>query len=139
VNLALAQRQIALAGVALLAALVALAANAPGRNGPNLPKPVPSAGGGWYHALAASHGNAFSGSTTSCGYQIDKRSLGIAHSTLPCNTKIYLLFKGQVVLVQVIASGGKAVAAGHDFELTPALAARIGLKKTQPIKWRYAG
>jgi len=138
VNLALAQRQIALAGVALLAALVALGANAPARNGPDLPKPVPAPEGGWYHALAASHGSAFSGGTTSCGYQIDKRSLGIAHPTLPCNTKIYLLFKGQQVLTQVIASGRKAAAAGHEFELTPALATRIGLKKTQPVKWRYA-
>ena len=139
-NLALAQRQIALAGVALLAALVALGANAPARNGPDLPKPVPvTPEGGWYHALAASHGKSFSRSRTSCGYQIDKRSFGIAHPTLPCNTKIYLLFKGQVVLAQVIASGRKAVAAGHEFELTPALATLIGLKKTQPIKWRYAG
>lgn len=138
-NLALAQRQIALAGVALLAALVALGANTPGRSGQDLPKPVPATPeGGWYHALAASHGKSFAGGRTDCGYRIDAKSLGIGHPTLPCNTKIYLLFKGQVVLVQVIASGRKAVAAGHEFELTPALARLIGLKKTQPIKWRYA-
>lgn len=136
-NLALVQRQTALAGVALLAALVALAANAPGRGGQNLPKPVPAPEGGWYSALAAANGKSFSRSKTSCGYRIDAQSLGIAHPTLPCNTKIYVLFKGQQVLTQVIASGGQA-AVGHEFELTPALAARIGLKKTQPIKWRYA-
>jgi hypothetical protein len=137
VNLALAQRQIALAGVALLAALVALAANAPGRNGPDLPKPIPATPeGGWYSALASSHGKTFSKSRTDCGYRIDAQSVGVAHPVLPCNTKIYLLFKGQTVLTQVIAKGTPAP--GHEFELTPALAARIGLKKTQSIKWRYA-
>lgn len=136
VNLALAQRQIALAGVALIAALVALAANAPGSRDQNLPKPVPPANGGWYQALAASHGKSFSKSTTSCGYEIGADSLGIADPELPCNTKIYLLFKDQPVLAQVIASGQGAP--GHRFELTPALAKRIGLKGTQPVKWRYA-
>jgi len=136
VNLALAQRQIGLAGVALLAALIALAANAPGRGGPDLPEPVPTPEGGWYSALAASHGKSFSKSRTSCGYQIGPQSLGIGDPVLPCNTKVYLLFKGQRVLTQVIVSGQQAP--GHRFELTPALAARIGLNGTQPLKWRYA-
>jgi hypothetical protein len=136
VNLALAQRQIALAGVALLATLIALAANAPGRNAQNLPKPIPSPDGGWYSALAASHGKSFSGSRTNCRYRIDAQSRGLADPVLPCNTKMYLLFKKQPVLVQVIAKDKNAV--GHRFELTPALAAEIGLKGTQPVKWRYA-
>lgn len=136
-NLALAQRQLALAGITLLAVLVALAANAPRTSGPKLPESIPAPGGGWYSALAASHGESFAGSRTSCGYRIDAQSLGVAHPTLPCNAKIYLLFKGQQVLTQVIAKG--QVAPGHEFELTSALATRIGLKGTQPLKWRYAG
>ena len=48
------QRQVALAGIALLAAIVALVLTAhdKGQAITGIPQPVPVAGGGWYSALA---------------------------------------------------------------------------------------
>ena len=32
----------------------------------------------------------------------------------------------------------KDIVAGHDFQLTPALASQLGLRGTRPIEWRYS-
>lgn len=133
-NAALAQRQFALAGIALLAGLFAVAFK-PGGVGPHLPKSVPAAGGGWNKALAATGGDSFTGIRTDCGYTINAESLGLANPTLPCNTKIYIVYKGRKALTQVIAKGGST---SGQFELTPALARLLGMSGTQQIMWRYA-
>jgi hypothetical protein len=125
VNRELAQRQLALAGVALVGGLFALAAS-PSAHHRNLPK----AAGGWHTGAAAA---GLPGGKTNCGYDLGKESLGLAHPTFPCNTKIYVAFHGKLVLTQVVANS--PVRTGHAFELTRALAAEIGLKNTQEIRW----
>jgi hypothetical protein len=137
VNAALAQRLIALAGLALLAGILALAlASGPTPAlGPALPQSVPAPGGGWYQALASSHGPTFSQSHTNCGHALGPSSLGLA-ADLPCDVKIYLSYGDQEALTQVIARGVHSPVA--QFELSPALAAKLGLKGTDELKWRYA-
>ena len=139
-NAALAQRQLALAGVGLLAAIVALAASSPHAQPrePDLPAAIPAPGGGWFQALASSHGPTFVRRhlDKTCGYRVGPASLGVANPVLPCDTKIYISYGGREALTQVIARGPRSAQA--DFELTPALAARLGLSATQPIGWRYA-
>ncbi len=145
-NLELTQRQLALAGIALLGGLIAVAATPRSSNDQHLPKPVPVQGGGWYVATASSHGKSFARPQTNCGYDLNKNSLGVASPTLPCSppVKIYIAYKDKRVLTQVIANGPIGpghgpIGPGHDFELTKKLAAVIGLKGTQEIHWRYAG
>jgi hypothetical protein len=139
VSAPLAQRLIALAGIALLAGLAALALareTAPGAA--NLPEAIPAPGGGWFSTLASSHGPSF-GRThrdRTCRHVVGRSSLGVAHPVLPCDTKIYLSYGDRRALTQVIARG--IGAAGREFELSPALARKLGLSGTQPIKWRYA-
>jgi hypothetical protein len=139
VNAALAQRLAVLAGIALLAAIIALALShedAPGAQ--YLPASIPAPGGGWFSTLASSHGPSFGRvhRDKACGHVVGPSSLGVAHPVLPCETKLYLSYGDRRALTQVIARG--VGAAGREFEVSPALARALGLSGTQLIKWRYA-
>src|SRR5205823_7602110 len=130
-----AKRTVALAGVALLAALVSLALESPrhrhhARSG--LPEPAAT----WYSALAAPYNPARSRSRTSCGQRLDAKTLGIAHPVLPCGVKIYVSYRGTKVLTQGIDRGLKAP--GRELYVTEARAARIGLQGTQRVRCAYA-
>ena len=130
---AAAMRTLALAGVALLAALVSLALAAPDRHrGTTLPKPV----GTWYRALAASYSPNAARGRTACGQRIEARLRGVAHPVLPCGARIYISFDGRKALTQVIDRGPNAP--GREFHVTKALADEIGLQGTQRIQWSYA-
>ena len=132
-RLGFAQRQAALGGVALLAAVVSLAVTSPGRrHASTLPPPV-----GSYTALAGSSGVVAYGKRTACGQIIGPKTEGVAHPVLPCGVKIYISFDGRHVLTQVIDRG--PYVPGRQFDLTQALAARIGLTGVQKIHWSYAG
>jgi hypothetical protein len=139
VNAALAQREVALAGTALLAAITALAVAASDLTGgetKRLPQPVPAPGGGWYNALAAAEGESFGGRRTACGHRLTLRSIGVAHPVLPCGTKLFFSYGDRIVLTQVIDRG--PFVPGREFDLTRELARRLGLRGTQPIQWRFA-
>ena len=131
-RLGLAQRQAALAGVALLAAVVSLAVTSrhhqPSRK---LPPAV-----GSYTALAGSSGVVAYGKRTACGQVIGPRTEGVAHPVLPCGVKIYLSYEGRHVLTQVIDRG--PYVPGRQFDLTDALARRLDLRGVQQIHWSYA-
>ena len=135
----LLQRLLALGAVALLAGVgvfAALAVRDESRR-PGLPPAVPSPDGGWYTALAGSGGRTFEEQRSACGHVLDANSLGVAHPVLPCDSKLYLEVNGHTVLTQVIEEGPNVP--GRDFALTEALAERLGVRGTTPIRWRYAG
>jgi rare lipoprotein A len=133
VRVGLAQRQAALAGVALLAAVVAVTVLSGRRH---TSRPLPPAVGS-YTALAGSSGVIAYGKHTACGQVIGPRTEGVAHPVLPCGVKIYVSYDGQHVLTQVIDRGPNAP--GHEFDLTEALARRLGLVGVQRVTWSYAG
>jgi hypothetical protein len=139
VNVALAQRQLALAGLALLAGILALGLSSQKHSsGPKLPGSIPAPGGGWYQAVATSRGPTFGTKhrDEACGHIVGPTSLGVANPVLPCDSKIYIQFGDTTALTQVIARGPSSSAA--DFELTPILARKLGLEGNQIIGWRYA-
>jgi hypothetical protein len=128
----LAVREIALGGLALLAAAAALAVTAQTRRHPRAgPQPV-----GSYLALAGSSGAAAFGRKTACGGVITQDTEGVAHPTLPCGARIFVTFHGHTVLVPVVDRG--PYTAGRQFDLTDALARRLGLSGVQEIHWSYA-
>jgi rare lipoprotein A len=128
----LAVREIALGGLALLAAAAALAVTAHVRHHPRTgPQPV-----GSYLALAGSSGAAAFGRRTACGGVITPDTEGVAHPTLPCGARIFITYRGHTVLVQVIDHDPYAT--GRQFDLTDALARRLGLSGVQEIRWSYA-
>jgi hypothetical protein len=140
VNPLVAQRQLALAGVALLAGLAALAVTS--RRGesspPSLPASIPAPGGGWFQAIATANGATFSRRhrDPACGHLVGPTSLGVASPVLPCDAKLYISYRGREALTEVIARGPSSPQA--NLEVTPALAAKLGLTGTRPLSWRYA-
>jgi hypothetical protein len=131
---ALAQRGIALAAIALLAAIIGLAVTS-GHRGSSTTK-LPERVGDWYHARAAPLSGDLEGTTTACGVQLGRRTLGIADPVLPCGAKIYVGYEDQDVLTQVVATGPGV--AGTRFGLTPALAQSLGIERPVSVRWSYA-
>ena len=129
----LAQREIALAGVALLAAVLSLAV-ATGRSGSGdaLPKPV----GSWTTVLAGIRAPGGFGKRTACGQVLGPETNGVSHAVLPCGAKIFVAYEGKTVLTQVIDRG--PYVPGRAFDLTAPLAARLGLSGVQRVRWAYA-
>jgi rare lipoprotein A (peptidoglycan hydrolase) len=130
---ALAQRELALAAIAVLAGVVVLAVSV-GRSGDgkasSLPQPVQ-----WYKALAAPY-TPSAKKGTACGQAVNAHTLGVAHPTLPCGVKIFLDYDGKRVLTQVIDKG--PAVPGREFDVTRALADKIGLQGVDQLQWAYA-
>ena len=136
-SLAVLQRAVALAAVALLAALGALAlGREPDEPEPGEARAVTVAETGWYTALAGSRGAPRDAERTTCRRILTNRSLGVTHPVLPCGAKLFIAYGGTEVLTEVIDSRLKR--SGRQFELTEALAQRLGIDGTQQIRWRFA-
>jgi len=82
-------------------------------------------------ARATYYGPGFYGARTACGVRLTARTLGVAHRTLPCGTRVSLLYRGRTVTVPVIDRG--PYANGADWDLTSATAQRVGLSSTATI------
>jgi len=136
-NPALAQREVALAGVALLAAVVALAVTSSRGSGAGAQlKPVLVPGGGWYTALAGAQ-TARYGTRTNCGVLLTPSTRGVTDSVLPCNVRLFVSYgHSPRILTQVIAQ--QPVVPGRRFDVTPALAEQLGIEGVQRIKWVHA-
>lgn len=130
---AVLQRLFALSGLALVAAVVALAAT---RENGSSTGALPPPGGQWFTALAGPQAVPTKPRRTACGHTLNAQSLGVAHPVLPCNVKIYVEFGHKTALTEVIDRGPNAP--GREFNVTHALAEKIGLHSVQPIRWRFA-
>jgi hypothetical protein len=134
---ALLQRQAALAGVALLAALGVVAIGG-ADDGPAQPAgtPPPATAAEWQEAQVAVLGPERIGQTTACGVTLAPETAGVAHPVLPCGVEVVLSANGREVRTQVIEQGG--VGEGIAFELTPVLAQQLGVAGAAAIRWRFA-
>ena len=132
------QRQVALAGIALLAAIVALVLTAhdKGQAITGIPQPVPVAGGDWYSALAGAELPRY-GRRTRCGYVLKPSTVGVTDSVLPCGILVYVAYKDSPqILTRVIDR--RPVLPGRKFDLTPKLAEELGIDGVQRIRWVFA-
>jgi hypothetical protein len=138
VTAASAQRQVVLAGVALLGAIVALVLTSHGKSQAvaGLPQPVVVNGGAWYTALAGADRVRF-GRRTRCGYVLKPGTVGITDSVLPCGVLVYVAYKDSPqILTRVVDR--RPVLPGRKFDLTPKLAEELGVDGVQRIRWVYA-
>src|SRR5581483_5225678 len=87
--------------------------------------------------LAGTVAPAADGTRTACGVVLGPATEGIVHPVLPCGAKLYLGYRGRTVLAAVI--GRAPSVPGPAFELTRALARRLGLAGRTRIRWSYAG
>ena len=136
----LARRGLVLAAIALLGAVIAFAAGSwdrgEGEATTRQAQPVPVPGSDWYRSLAAPYPASTKRERTACGHELGPNTLGVAHPVLPCGVKLFISYRDKLVLTQVVDRG--PAVPGRDFDLTRALARRLGLAGTQQIRWRYA-
>ncbi len=142
VNAALAQRQIALAGLALLAGILALALSSqkqlePRRSCPTRSRRRAAAG------TRRSPPRAGRRSSDACGpglrlhRRAGQRRSGVANPVLPCDSRIYIQFGDKLALTQVIARVPSVVSRPTSSSRL-ALAGKLGLEGNEIIGWRYA-
>jgi rare lipoprotein A (peptidoglycan hydrolase) len=123
--------------VAVLAAVV-ISQRAGADKNRNLPGavPVPGTQNGYYTGRAAPYSPTGADTRTACGQPFTDKTQGVAHPVLPCGVRLYIRFHGTEVLTQVIDRGPNVP--GRDFDVTKALADRLGLHGSQTIQWRFA-
>jgi rare lipoprotein A len=81
--------------------------------------------------VATWFGPGFYGHRTACGQRLTHRLLGVAHRTLPCGTKVALLYRGRTITVPVVDRG--PFAHGASYDLTSATAQALGVTTTARV------
>ena len=134
------RRAVWLVGICFVALLLAvvISQRAGGSSDKNLPGAVavPGTSNGYYTGRAAPYLPTSANARTACGQLFTDKTQGVAHPVLPCGVRLYIRFHGKEVLTQVIDRGPNVP--GRDFDVTKALANRLGLHGTQTIEWRFA-
>jgi hypothetical protein len=87
--------------------------------------------------VATWFGPGFYGHRTACGQRLTHRLLGVANRTLPCGTKVSLLYGGRTITVPVVDRG--PFAHGASYDLTAATAQALGMTVTSRIGVLRAG
>ena len=131
----LAQRQVILAAVAILAIAVSVAYVTRHDQRHHAVSRLPPPHGD-YTALAAASGESALGRETSCGVLVGDATMGIGSPVLPCGARLYLTYRHRHVLASVI---DQADAPGASLVLTHALARRLGVSGVRRVRWSYAG
>jgi hypothetical protein len=136
-NASLVLRQATLAGVALLAALGAVALGRAGENSRPAPPAVTTSSSAWEEARVAVVEPGRAGQETACGITLAPQTLGVVHPVLPCGVELVLAGAGREVRTEVIEKG--AVPSGRAFAVTEALARELRLAGDGAVRWRFAG
>jgi rare lipoprotein A (peptidoglycan hydrolase) len=75
------------------------------------------------HAAVSWYGPGLYGNKLSCGGRLTPGTLGVAHKTLPCGTRVTLRRGGRVIRVRVVDRG--PYVGGREFDLTSATRAKL--------------
>lgn len=85
-----------------------------------------------YRRSAASwYGPGFYGNRTACGGTLGRGTLGVAHKSLPCGTKVSLRYNGRTVVAPVIDRG--PYAGNREYDLTAETKRRLGFGSTGTV------
>lgn len=90
--------------------------------------------------MASWYGPGFWRNRTACGQTLRKRTVGVAHRSLPCGTKVVIGYGGKFVLTKVIDRGPYVKQRyERDWDLTQALARKlrfegVGRVRSAPIR-----
>jgi Lytic transglycolase len=91
--------------------------------------PLRVAGASWY-------GPGLYGHKTACGQTLRPNTLGVAHKSLPCGTKVKFVFHGHALVTQVIDRG--PYIRGRAWDLTAAASEALEFQDVGVAKLRYA-
>jgi len=139
VTISLGQRLLALTGAGLLAGVIAVAVAQQNEDSARAsgPQPAIGQGAGWSGAVAGvARPYPVRGRRSRCGWLLRPGTLGVVHPVLPCGTKIFVELAGRRAYTQVVDRA--PVPSREDFDLTAALAVRLGLSGTEEIRWAFA-
>ena len=85
-----------------------------------------------YRRSAASwYGPGFYGNRTACGRTLGRATIGVAHKSLPCGTRVALRYRGRTVTAPVIDRG--PYAGGREYDLTAETKQRLGFGSTGTV------
>jgi rare lipoprotein A len=85
-----------------------------------------------YRASEASYyGPGFWGGRTACGQTLEPDTIGVAHKTLPCGTKVRFYYNGHTVTAPVIDRG--PYSASREWDLTEATKDRLHFPSTGTV------
>ncbi len=76
-------------------------------------------------AEASWYGPGLYGNGVACGGTLKPSTMGVAHKTLPCGTKLTIRYRGRQVKAKVIDRG--PYVAGREFDLTEAVKNKLGM------------
>ena len=82
-------------------------------------------------AQASWYGPGLYGNALGCGGRLSPGTLGVAHKTLPCGSKVTLRHRGKTVRVRVVDRG--PYVGNREFDLTAATKARLGFGSTGAV------
>jgi hypothetical protein len=82
-------------------------------------------------ARASWYGPGLYGNRTACGGRLTASTLGVAHKSMPCGTKLTLRYRNREVNVRVIDRG--PYVGGREFDLTQATKNRLGFGSTGTV------
>ncbi|WCB93980.1 Endolytic peptidoglycan transglycosylase RlpA [Baekduia alba] len=82
-------------------------------------------------AFVSWYGPGLYGQHLACGGTLSSGTLGVAHKSLPCGTKVTLHYKGHTVRVPVVDRG--PYVAGREFDLTAATKQKLGFGSTGTV------
>lgn len=80
---------------------------------------------------ASWYGPGLYGNRTACGQTLTPGTLGVAHRSLPCGTRVTFRYRGRSVTAPVIDRG--PFAAGREWDLTGATKQRLGFGSTGTV------
>ncbi len=85
---------------------------------------------------ASWYGPGFWGNHTACGQVLKRKTVGVAHRTLPCGTKVTFGYRGRFIRTRVIDRGPfvKHARYERDWDLTQALAEKLGFEGVDHVR-----
>lgn len=83
------------------------------------------AGASWY-------GPGFYGGRTACGQKLRESTVGVAHKTLPCGSKVLIGYRGRFLLTRVIDRG--PFIAGRSWDLTNGARVSLGYEGIDRVR-----
>lgn len=95
--------------------------------------PMRWAGATWY-------GPGLYGNTTACGRVLRPDTVGVAHRSLPCGTRVKFAYRGRQIVTRVIDRG--PYSPGHAWDLTNGAREALGFEGSDRVRYavelRYA-
>ena len=82
--------------------------------------------------LASWYGPGFFGNETACGQTLRRRTVGVAHKTLPCGSKVVIRYGGSYLRTRVIDRG--PYAKRRKWDLTQAAARLLGFDGVEEVR-----